>query len=204
MDMGKTNDYCGTFFKFKICNRVELHTQSNLDGVSHAGQVFVRKIHRSCNSPRCPVCCFSGWAKVVSGQEFAQRIEEATKHYGQPQHIIIPVPESDYYLAEFHNDPLRVKIKQLIFNRGVVGGCLIFHGFRYADYQESIAKGVLFGWRWNPHYHCIGFILGGYGKCRNCSSVLKVGRSKCFTCDGFEGRTRHLLSKRQLHSQSQG
>ena len=59
----QTNSYCGSFFGFKICNRVELHAQSSLDGVSHGGEVFVRKLHRSCNSPRCPVCCFSGWAK---------------------------------------------------------------------------------------------------------------------------------------------
>ena len=31
-----TNSYCGRFLNFKICNRTELHAQSNLDGISHA------------------------------------------------------------------------------------------------------------------------------------------------------------------------
>jgi hypothetical protein len=190
----KTNDYCGTFLKFKICNRVELHAQSNLDGVSHAGKVFVHKIHRSCNSPRCPVCCFSGWAKREA-DKISQRIAEASKHYGDAEHIIIPVPESDYGLAEFHNDKLRVKVKDVLFNRGVVGGCLIFHGFRYADYLESIEKDVLFGWRWSPHFHSIGFILGGYGKCRSCSKLGKVGVYSCAGCNGFEARTRRFYEK---------
>jgi hypothetical protein len=119
----------------------------------------------------------------------------ASKQYGKPQHIIIALPESDYGLAEFNNDKLRVKVKSSLYDRGVIGGALIFHGFRYANYPESIEKGVLFGWRWSPHYHCIGFILGGYGKCRKCATVAKVGRSKCFNCEGFEGRTRRLFQK---------
>ena len=190
----QTNGYCGRFLKFKVCNRVELHAQSHLNGVSHVGQVFVRKIHRSCNNPRCPTCCFSGWAKREA-DKISQRIEAASKRFGNSQHIIIPVPLSDYGLAEFHNDKLRAKIQKLLSDRGVIGGCLIFHPFRFANYQESIEKGVLYGWRWSPHYHCIGFILSGYGKCRNCSTVAKFGRSKCFNCDGFEGRTRRSYQK---------
>jgi hypothetical protein len=189
----QTNAYCGRWLKFKICKRVELHSQANLAGVSHAGQVFVRKIHRSCNNPRCPVCCFSGWAKREA-DKIAQRIEVASKRFGKPQHIIVPVPESDFGLAEFHNDKLRVKIKSLLFDRGVVGGCLIFHGFRYANFQESIEKDVLYGWRWSPHFHCIGFILG-YGKCRSCSKLGKVGVYSCAGCDGFEARTRRFYHK---------
>lgn len=190
----QTNSYCGRFLNFRICNRVELHSQTKLNGISHAGKVFVRKIHRSCYSPRCPVCCFSGWARREA-EKIAQRIEAASKKFGLPQHIVVPIPESDYYMAEFRNDKMRAKIQKVLFNRGVVGGCLIFHPFRYANYLESIEKSVLFGWRWSPHYHCIGFILGGYGKCRKCSLVAKHGRQKCFNCDEFEGRTRRFYQK---------
>jgi hypothetical protein len=192
----QTNQYCGNFYKFKICNRTDLHSRPNcgpngVEASPYAGKVFVRKTFRSCNNPRCPVCCFSGWARREA-DKIAQRIEAASNRYGKPQHIIIPIPESDYRLAEFQNYRMRVKIKKVLFDRGVVGGCLIFHGFRYANYQESIEKGVLFGWRWSPHFHCIGFILGGYGKCRKCAAVAKQGRSICFNCDEFEGRTRRL------------
>jgi hypothetical protein len=189
-----TNSYCGRFLNFKICNRTELHAQSTLDGVSHAGQVFVHKVHRSCGNPQCSVCCFSGWAKKEA-DHIAQRIEVASKRFGQPQHLAISPPESDWGLAEFHNDKFRVKVKNLLSEVGVVGGCLIFHGFKYANFQESIEKDVLFGWRWSPHIHSIAFILGGYGRCRNCSSVAKFGRSKCLSCDGFEGRVRRSYEK---------
>ena len=201
----QTNGYCGRFLKVMICNRVELHAQSNLDGVSHAGEVFVHKVHRSCNNPQCPVCVFSGWAKREA-DHIAQRIEKASKGYtdsegkkhmslGLPQHIAISPPESDWGLAEFHNGDFRVKVKKLLSEVGVLGGCLIFHGFRYADFEESRVKNVLYGWRWSPHVHSIAFILGGYGKCRNCSSVVKFGRFKCFSCDGFEGRVRRSYEK---------
>ena len=184
------NSYCGRFLSFKICNRVELHAQSNLDGVSHAGQVYVYKAHRSCNNSQCSVCCFSGWARREA-DKIAQRIEVASKRFGKPQHIAISPPESDWGLAEFENEKFRVKVKTLLSDVGVVGGCLIFHGFRFANYWESIEKGVLYDWRWSPHIHSLAFILGGYGKCRFCCS----GRSKCLSCEGFEGRVRRSYVK---------
>jgi hypothetical protein len=189
-----TNGYCGRFLGFKICNRVELHRQSTLGGISHAGEVFVRKIHRSCNNPQCPTCCFSGWAKREA-DHMVQRIEAASGRFGSPQHIAISPPENDWGLAEFHNDQFRLKVKKILTEVGVIGGCLIFHGFRYADYQESIDKGVLYGWRWSPHAHSLAFILGGYGKCRNCSSFAKFKGSSCLGCNGFEGRVRRSYEK---------
>ena len=190
----QTNAYCGSWQKYKICPRVELHAQSDLSGVSHAGEVFYRHIHRSCNNPQCPVCCFSGWAKREADR-IAQRIEVASKRFGLPQHIIVSPPESDWGLAESHNDRLRVKVKELLFDRGVVGGCLIFHGFRYADYQESIEKGVLYGWRWSPHFHSIAFLLGSYSKCRHCPKLHRASVYTCSGCDGFEMKTRRFYEK---------
>ena len=202
-----TNSYCGRFLNFKICNRTELHAQSTLDGVSHAGQVFVHKVHRSCGNPQCSVCCFSGWAKKEA-DHIAQRIEVASKRFGQPQHLAISPPESDWGLAEFHNNKFRVKVKKLLSDIGVVGGCLIFHGFSYYNLQESIEKGCLFGWNWHPHIHSIAFIIGGYGKCRSCTKAVRKFRSRsgklieehgnqvvCSGCDGFEGRVRRSYEK---------
>ena len=84
-----TNSYCGSFQKLKICNRVELHGQSDLSGVSHVGDVFAQPIYRSCNSPLCSVCCFSGWARRLADHA-TQRIEAASKRFGKPQHIVVP------------------------------------------------------------------------------------------------------------------
>jgi hypothetical protein len=183
-----TNSYCGTFSSFKICNRVDLHAQSNLEGVSHAGAVFVRKIHRSCNNPQCSVCCFSGWAKRLADHA-SQRLEVASKHYGKPEHIVVSPPVSDWGLFEFTNAKFRLNVKKLLNSLGVVGGCMINHGFRYADYQESLEKHVLFGWYWSPHVHVVGFILGGY-KCRSCPKLSHAGVYSCADCEGFEARVR--------------
>lgn len=188
-----TNRYCGTFQKFKICKRVELHAQANLDGISHAGEVFMRKIHRSFNSPLCSVCCFTGWAKRLADHA-TQRIEVASKRFGLPQHIVVSPPQSDWALFEFENEKFRLKVKNLLYSLGVVGGCMINHGFRYASYQESIEKGVLHGWYWSPHIHTVGFLLGGY-KCRHCPKLVRASVSTCAGCDGFEARVRRSYEK---------
>jgi hypothetical protein len=109
---------------------------------------------------------------------------------GLPQHVIVSPPESDWGLAEFHNGEYLAKVKKLLNVRGFVGGCSIFHGFSYADYYESVSKGVLYGWRWHPHVHCIAFLLDGYGKCRRCSKLGRASVATCAGCDGFESVTR--------------
>jgi hypothetical protein len=196
----QTNSKCGQFLTFKICNRVELHKQTSLDGVSHGSEVFVRPSHYWCNNCHCPVCFLHGWAKRLADHA-AQRLEKASKGYvdekgfrhaalGSPQHIVVSPNLSDYGLVEFHNKDFLNKAKVLLNEVGVLDGCIIFHGMRYADYHESLRKGVPFGWRWNPHLHVVGFISGGYGKCRHCKFQLSKTFAGCSTCDGFEHRVR--------------
>ena len=75
-------------------------------------------------------------------------------------------------------------------NRGIIGGSIIFHGFRYANRKEAHIKGVPFGWRWSPHFHILGFVGGeGYGLCRKCKG------GDCYACKGFEGITRRENKK---------
>lgn len=213
-----TNSYCGTFRKFKICPNTGLHSQVGLDGVSHAHEVFVKKFYNSCNSPKCSVCLHDGYARREA-DHIAQRIKKASQGFvdnkskkhvalGTAYHIVVSPPQSDWYLAEFHNDQFRAKVKKLLYEVGVIGGCMIFHGFAYANYQESLAKGVLMGWFWRPHTHNIAFIEGGYGKCRSCSKYVRrylTGGGKlieqhgseivCVGCDGFEARVRRSYAK---------
>ena len=40
---------------------------------------------------------------------------------------------------------------------------------------------------WSPHFHVLGFILGGYG-CRSCKKTPNI--DVCRGCGGFEDRTR--------------
>jgi hypothetical protein len=213
----KTNGWCGQFKKYMICNRVELHNQSDLNGVSHKGEIFVRKTHFSCNKPQCKVCCFSAWA-CNEADVISQRIEKASIGYvdadshkhmglGLPQHIVASPPQSDWGLAEFQNDKFLAKVQKLLKEVGVIGACSIFHGFRYHNWAEALEKKVQFGWEWSPHVHNIGFIQDGYGKCRTCErtaykyrtrggkTVTSHGGYACAECNGFEHRVREANKK---------
>ena len=165
-----SNGYCGKFKTFKGCLRVDLHDIIASDGVNYKGKVFVRKVRFSCGKPSCPVCFKSGWAVLEAGKIEA-RLAEAGKHFGLVEHIVASVPLKDYGLSY---EVLRGKAVRALFVRGVVGGCLIFHGFRY-----NLRK----LWYWSPHFHVLGFILGGYARCRGCMK-------DCVGCSGFEARTR--------------
>jgi hypothetical protein len=213
-----TNSYCGKFQTFKICNRIELHGQSEPNGESHSGQVFVRLSHHWCHKFECPICYLHGACKREA-DHISQRIEKASVGYvdekgikhsalGSPQHIIISPCSSDWGLFELNNREFMKKAKAILNEVGVFDGCIIPHGFRYADYWESISKKIPFGWYFSPHAHVIGFIEGGYGACRHCSktayfiktkggkTVSKHGDSKyCFSCDGFERRVRESYKK---------
>jgi len=78
--------------------------------------------------------------------------------------------------------PLRLKVVKLLKARGVVGGCRIFHGFRY-----NVKK----GWYFSPHFHVLGFILGGYARCRNCKRKWNCQKG----CGGFDDRAWQAFQK---------
>ena len=170
-----TNDKCGTFSSFYGCLRTELHNKITLDGKNYKGKVYVRKVFHSCDKPSCPVCYKYGWAVRLAGKIEA-RLAEASKRFGLVEHIVATVPPKFYgldYLA------LRHKIIQVLAVRGIIGGVMIFHGFRY-----NLRK----RWYWSPHFHVLGFILGGYA-CRSC-------KKECFRgCGGFEDRKYRAYEK---------
>lgn len=57
---------------------------------------------------------------------------------------------------------------------------MIFHGFRF-----NLRK----HWYWSPHLHVLGFIAGGYGRCRSC-------KKKCFKgCGGWRDRNYRAFEK---------
>jgi hypothetical protein len=169
-----TNVFCGKYMRLKGCLRVDLHNLIRLDGKDFHGKVFSRKVHHWCNKPSCPICFKSGWAVREAGN-IEGRLAEASKKFGLVEHIVASVPIRDYGLSF---EGLRLKAVKALAVRGVVGGCLIFHGFRY-----NLRK----FWYWSPHFHVLGFVLGGYG-CRGC-------KKGCVGCGGFEGRTRREFEK---------
>jgi hypothetical protein len=219
----KFNSKCGVLRRYDACDRVELHRQNKLNDVSHAGEVYVHMVHHWCFRYFCPTCYLKG-ACLREAEHSTQRIMKGSKGYtelikgrevkhmglGQPQHIIFSAPKSDFELANSKHDVFFGKVRQIASEVGVLSGGWVFHGFRYADYNESMSKGVPFGYYWNPHYHFIGFIQGGYGACRHCSKTARVVHTAggkvvtkhgdaqfCSGCDGFEHRVRESFKKYQ-------
>lgn len=164
-----TNSYCGKFFGFIGCNRVDLHNKITLDGRNCKNKVYVHRVFNSCNKPSCPVCYKYGWAVRQAGK-IEMRLKEASKHFGKVEHIVASVPVKDYGLT---HRCLRRKVIKILKSVGVVGGVLIFHAFRYNIKKQ---------WYFSPHFHVLGFVVGGYSRCRHCKG------GDCYACDGFEGR----------------
>jgi hypothetical protein len=60
--------------------------------------------------------------------------------------------------------------------RGVLGGAMIFHGFRIDKVRKVLV--------WSPHFHSLSFISGGFDVCRECVHE----RGDCRSCNAFKGR----------------
>ena len=179
----KTNDKCGVFSgRYMGCDRVDSHDKTTLDGVNHAGKVHVsRAIIHTCDKPDCPICFKDGWAKRQARTALAL-LEEASKHYGLPEHIITTFPPRDW---ELPIEKLRAKARKAMTDRGILSGISIFHGFRFHKKLRY--------WRWGVHFHCVGFVLGGMRRCRRCPKTY--GKVNCAGCDGFWGRTFRAYEK---------
>lgn len=164
-----TNEFCGKYLGLKGCVRTDLHEKVTLEGENFEGKVYVQIVHHYCDKPSCPICFKSGWA-VREADRIEQRLKEGRKHFGQIEHIVISIPSKDYGLSF---PSLRKKALKVLSECGVIGGVMIPHAFRYSFKKN---------WYFSPHFHVIGFILGGYGRCRHCKG------GNCYACDGFEGR----------------
>lgn len=183
----QTNSYCGKFRGFWGCNRVELHNKITLKGENYKDKVYMHKVFFSCDKPSCPVCYKYGWASREA-RKIEVRLAEASKRFGLAEHVVATVPPKFYGL---NLEALRIKIVKVLKARGVIGGVLIFHGFRY-NLRKS--------WYWSPHFHVLGFILGGY-PCRSCKKTCFKGcgefedrKYRCFEKDGCIVR---VLGKRK-------
>jgi len=207
---GVTNEYCGTFFRIKACSRVELHNRIKyakvvIDGkervVRTTGKVDRKIVLHYCNKPSCSVCYKHGWATRLAGS-IERRLTEASKRWGLIEHIVVGIPSKFWHLSY---KELKKKCFEGCSVRGIIGGVLIFHAFRYADALESRLKGVPFGWYHSPHFHIIGFIFGGY-KCRGCKIVKEKG--KCGienrNCVGFVNRNYRENEKDELYFKVKG
>lgn len=178
-----TNSYCGKFLRLKGCLRVDLHDRIMLNGENFKGKVYVQRVFNSCNKFSCPIC-FKYGACVREAGKIELRLKEASKRFGLVEHIVASVPVRDYGLSF---EALRSRTIKALKVRGVVGGGLIFHAFRYNKRKS---------WYWSPHFHILGFILGGFHKCRRCPYVDDKGsRFNCEGCKGFYGVSKKHFKK---------
>jgi hypothetical protein len=169
----KTSEFCGRWVSLSVCKDVEAHKGVFLHDVDCSGKVVVRHNHMWCSKSSCPVCFIRGWSVREARSIESRLIEGAKRGLGKAEHISVSVALVDRGLPE---PALRVKCRAALFDRGVTGGCMIFHGYRI-----NRSRSVLV---WSPHYHVLGFIAGGFDFCRNCSH----DREDCGSCSGFKGR----------------
>lgn len=202
-----TNVRCGSFGSPVVkyiegCLRLKNHAKVMVDVlnpksgkmVDYSNSVAVGRVFHSCDKPECPSCYLRGYA-VRSANRAGNRLEVASLKFKlKVEHMAFSVPQDEDLSFE---DAKRIMLAGLKV-RGVVGGCWVYHHFRYRNPQVARKTGLKVGWFRSPHFHVLGFIRDGFGFCRNCSNCYltrdgshKVkDAEKCMReCDLFMART---------------
>lgn len=175
---------CGNYYGTVGCPHVEKHKFTDLYGVNHSNKIPWFKLFRYCDKPECCECYKHGWA-VREARSIEKRIKAAEQLFGKAEHLVWS-PSSKHYGLSFE------KLREMMFRDlkacHVIGGVEIFHMERFAKAWEAREKGVPEGWRISLHFHIIGFIDGGFSRCRLC----KKSKLECLKCDGFDGCARRV------------
>jgi len=186
-----TSELCDTYRGIWGCLEYGQHEGKVWKGQDCHNKGYFRVVHYNCKKPSCPLC-FESWgasqARVIEARlDFGSKggkDEKGVYHggHGLVEHLSASVPHALYY-AKFED--VRAYIEKALEARGITGYCLMTHHFRYDDFKN---------WYWSPHLHVLGYVFGGYGRCRRCNDQKCVGRNREFLlCDGFEARTRRCF-----------
>jgi len=167
----KSSNLCGVHVGYNVCKDVEAHKGIVKNGVDYTDKIVVRHRHLWCKKSSCFVCFIRGWS--TRGARFIEGrlLLGVERGFGDVEHVVVSASVEDYNLQE---SVLRKKARAVLSSCGIVGGAMIFHGFR-----TNGSRGVL---AWGPHYHVLGFVEGGYDRCRRCKG------GDCYACDGIQGR----------------
>jgi len=188
-----TNDNCGKFKWFLVCLRLLLHNLVTLDGCDYRDKGYGKRVWWHCNRPSCPVCFRKGWA-VRLASKMEHRLKECAKKHGKIEHIVLSPPKSDWGLTFPELCRKAVKVAKA---RGIIGGSMVFHFFRYHSANETyISEKAHFFM--SPHFHLLAFVKPSYARCRHCPKVREagyVGRGVCDGCSGFEAIVRREREK---------
>jgi hypothetical protein len=166
----QTNGFCGKHGRYLKCDETSLHD-------SIGGRDFYHNSVTNCHLYRCRVCWKYGWC-VQRANWIESRFLTAVKVLGLPaknvEHLCASVPKGLYDLS-----PQEMSREAILALKrsGVIGAVDVLHPFRKDLKRRDLYLSF--------HYHALGYIEGGYDRCRNC---IKVGH--CWDCDGFEGVTR--------------
>ena len=175
----KSSPVCGRWMSLSVCKNLEEHKGIVVKGIDCTDKVVVRHNHLWCKKSSCPVCFIRGWSVRGARSVEGRLVEAVERGLGKVEHIVVSVPVKDYGLSE---SVLRRKCRDVLFDRGVIGGCMMFHGYR-----EDRSRGVL---AWSPHYHVLGFVLHGYA-CRECERKWNCLKG----CGGFDDRVWQAFQK---------
>jgi hypothetical protein len=170
---------CGKHLKYYFCDNVDLHTGE------FEGKDVWRNVVSSCTSAGCSRCWKYGWcvrgANSINSRFLTAESVKGLSHL-DVEHICASVPKSLYDLSY---DELCVLVVSALKSSNVFGGCTIWHAFR-KDYDRR----DLF---YSAHFHVLGYIRGGYDRCRECVDKKCMGSLRLrhyLRCDGFEAVTR--------------
>lgn len=187
----KTRVECGSFKRFLVCLRLKNHAGMKVDGVDYTNKIYHKRQWWYCKKPECPVCFKKGWAVNEAGRAEARLKYASDRLKMKSEHIIVR-PKQD---LDVPFEKLKKMTLQAMLVRGIVGGVLIYHHFRYRNKEVARRTGLPVGWFKAFHFHVVGFIKGGYGNCRTCAYQKNKTFAKCRECNGFEGVTRRAYDK---------
>lgn len=177
-----TSEKCGTYRgRFGCLNSAGHELPLMLQGEKWHDQIYQKPNFYSCHRPSCPKCVVS-W-KLREAKAIDYRLTECAKLLGKQtgmvEHFSASISRAHAKRIGFKAE--RKLIQRALENRGIIGGCMIHHAFR-----ENKATGF---WYKSPHWHILGFLEGGYNKCRYCV------KQYCSECHGFEWHTKELWKK---------
>ncbi len=124
-----------------------------------------------------------------------QRLKECAKTHGKIEHVVLSPPKSDWGIT--FPELCRKAVKVATKSRGIQGGSMVFHFFRYHRANETFA-GEKPHFYMSPHFHLLAFIKPSYARCRHCPKAKKagyIGRGVCDGCSGFEAMVRREREK---------
>jgi hypothetical protein len=190
---------CGTFKRRKVkklrgCLRVHKHNEIGvtLDGRDVRNKVSVRRAFYSCHRAECPSCAIGSWAtREAYRAEAVLRYASVNMRFGEIFHIILSFPKD----ADMSFEDKRKYLAEYMLSVGIVGGCYIYHHFRYHHADETFVGETARFVRDNCHFHVLGFIKGGYGNCHTCRCQKERTFDRCGACNGFEGVVRRAYDK---------